>query len=151
MKHTTTIILVTLALSIPACDDPDQSVSDEEQTFRPCTPDWELVEAAKIPCHMDVDKHTLYREIEAWGVDVYSDGNGCFAGKRYHKVYLGDKKCYYGANQTKNCAAQLYTNLTGNYMPESVYDNDTCPYPRLWESSGGGGGQPPPPGNQPQK
>ena len=150
MKHITIILLSALTVLMAACDDPEQSVSEEDQTFRLCTPDWELVEAAKIPCHMDVDTHTFYREIEAWGVDVYIDGNTCFAGNRYHKVQLGDKKCYYGVNQTQNCAAQLYLNLTNNYMPLSVYDNDTCPHPRLWENQGGGGGGQPPGGQQQQ-
>lgn len=111
--------------------------------LRTCTPDWVIVADAEVPCHMDVDSHLLYREVEAYGVDTYEDFNGCIGTPSYDKVLMGTNKCTWTIS-TRQCAEELWFSLTGHWaMPDSVYDSDACP------GGGGGGGGGAGPGDPP--
>lgn len=139
--------IALLSVLLPLCAtagctnvEPYDAASEiEDDEFRTCTPDWEIVADAEEPCHMDVDRHIFYRTVEAYGVNTYADLNGCTPGVKYDKFLMDKNRCTYGAPSTYECAIGLWDAIVGNpYMPDAVYDRDTCPQPQFDPGSGGG-------------
>lgn len=139
--------VLALACAASGCDEENALEVDDQLDPRACVADWDVIADADELCHIDIDKHLLWREAEGWGVETLKDFNGCVPGLHYRKVLLETNKCSWN-HQTWQCAREVWFAVTGQWPNTSalnaVYDKDACPTPRLGEGGGDSGGDDPP-------